>query len=72
MDRKLIAVAVSTALGLPMAADAVEGSFSGHINRAVVLVNQDGNDNDGHCSTLTTTLPSLASVSRVVEISTTV
>jgi predicted porin len=47
MDRKLIAVAVSTALGLPMAADAVEFSTSGHINRAVLLVNQDGNANDG-------------------------
>ena len=38
MDRKLIAVAVSTALGLPMAADAVEGSASGHVNAAIVKV----------------------------------
>ena len=47
MERKLIAVAVSSALGLPMAADAVEGSVSGHVNRAVVVVNQDGSENDG-------------------------
>ena len=38
MDRKLIAVAVSTALGLPMAADAVEGSASGHVNASIVKV----------------------------------
>lgn len=47
MERKLIAVAVSTALGLPMAADAVEGSVSGHINRAVVVVDQSGHASDG-------------------------
>jgi len=47
MERKLIAVAVSTALGLPMAADAVEGSVSGHVNRALVLVDQNGDPNDG-------------------------
>ena len=47
MEKKLIAVAVSTALGLPMAADAVEGSFSGHVNRAVVVVDHDGYDMDG-------------------------
>ena len=38
MERKLIAIAVSTALGLPMAADAVEGSVSGHVNAAIVKV----------------------------------
>ena len=47
MERKLIAVAVSTALGLPMAAYAVDGSVSGHVNRAVVLETQDGNPDDG-------------------------
>ena len=45
MDRKLIAVAVSSALVLPMAAQAVEFSVSGHINRAIISV--DGGDNDG-------------------------
>ena len=48
MEKKLIAVAVSTALGLPMAADAVESSVSGHINRALVVVDQDGYMNDGN------------------------
>ena len=38
MERKLIAIAVSTALGLPMAAGAVEGSVSGHVNAAIVKV----------------------------------
>ena len=38
MERKLIAIAVSTALGLPMAAVAVEGSVSGHVNAAIVKV----------------------------------
>ena len=33
MERKLIAIAVATGLGLPMAADAVEGSASGHRER---------------------------------------
>ena len=47
MERKLIAVAVSTALGLPLAANAVEFAASGHINRAVVVVNQTDNANDG-------------------------
>ena len=45
MERKLIAVAVSSALALPMAAQAVEFSVSGHINRALVSV--DGGANDG-------------------------
>ena len=47
MERKLIAAAVSSALALPMAAQAIEFSVSGHVNRAIVLENQDGNDNDG-------------------------
>lgn len=38
MERKLIAVAVATAMGLPMAAVAVEGSVSGHVNMAIVKV----------------------------------
>ena len=45
MERKLIAAAVSSALALPLAAQAVEFSVSGHINRAVISV--DGGDNDG-------------------------
>ena len=45
MERKLIAAAVSSALALPMAAQAVEFSVSGHINRAIVSV--DGGANDG-------------------------
>ena len=45
MDRKLITVAVSTALGLPMAAGAVEFSVSGHVNAAAVVV--DGGSHDG-------------------------
>ena len=45
MERKLIAAAVSSALALPMAAQAVEFSVSGHINRAIISV--DGGDNDG-------------------------
>lgn len=48
MERKLIAVAVSTALGLPMAADAVEFSASGMVNRAIIIAdggkNADGTD----------------------------
>lgn len=46
MERKLIAVAVSSALGLPLAAHAVEGSVSGHVNRAIISVD-DGGTNDG-------------------------
>ena len=41
MERKLITVAVATALGLPMAAIAVEGSVSGHVNMAIVKVDDD-------------------------------
>lgn len=47
MERKLIAVAVSTALGLPMAAQAVEFSASGHVNRAIISVDGTGADSDG-------------------------
>ena len=42
---RLIAAAVSSALALPMAAQAVEFSVSGHINRAIVSV--DGGTNNG-------------------------
>ena len=45
MERKLIAAAVSSALALPMAAQAVEFEVSGHVNRAVILVD-DGSEND--------------------------
>lgn len=47
MERKLIAAAVSSALVLPMAAQAVEFKVSGHVNRALILEDQDGNANDG-------------------------
>ena len=47
MERKLIAAAVSSALALPIAAQAIEFSVSGHVNRALVLEDQDGNPNDG-------------------------
>ena len=47
MERKLIAAAVSSALVLPMAAEAVEFSVSGHVNRAVIVVDQDGYSEDG-------------------------
>ena len=46
MERKLIAAAVSSALALPMAAQAVEFSVSGHINRAIISVDGGGNDGD--------------------------
>ena len=50
MERKLIAVAVSSALALPMAAQAVEFSASGHINRAIISVDGGGASNmpDAH------------------------
>ena len=47
MERKLIAAAVSSALALPMAAQAIEFSVSGHVNRALVLEDQEGNALDG-------------------------
>ena len=47
MERKLIAVAVTSALAVPMAAQAVEFAASGHINRAVVVVDKDKDPNDG-------------------------
>ena len=48
MERKLIAAAVSSALAVPMAAQAVEYSASGHVNRAVIAVDghPDYDDND--------------------------
>ena len=48
MERKLIAVAVSTALGLPLAANAVEVAVSGQVNRSVVVLDQSGNAMDGN------------------------
>ena len=47
MERKLIAAAVSSALALPLAAQAVEFSVSGHVNRAIISVDGTGADNDG-------------------------
>ena len=47
MERKLIAAAVSSALALPMAAQAIDFNVSGHVNRAIVLEDQDGNAEDG-------------------------
>ena len=52
MERKLIAAAVSSALALPLAAQAVEFAVSGHINRAMISVDgggpsgMDANDGD--------------------------
>ena len=46
MERKLIAAAVSSALALPMAAQAVEFSVSGHVNRAIISVDGRGFNND--------------------------
>ncbi|MDE0371526.1 MAG: porin, partial [Rhodospirillales bacterium] len=45
MERKIIAAAVSSALALPMAAQAVEFSVSGQVNRAIISV--DGGADDG-------------------------
>lgn len=45
MNRKLLAVVVSGALVVPMAAQAVDFSVSGHIARAITVTDNDG-DND--------------------------
>ena len=42
MNRKLLVAVVSGALALPMAAQGVEISASGHINRALVFTDKDG------------------------------
>lgn len=47
MERKLIAAAVSGALALPMAAQAVEFAASGHVNRAIMSVDGTGAPNEG-------------------------
>ena len=47
MERKLIAAAVSSALALPMAAQAVEVSPYGQINRAIISVDGTGDATDG-------------------------
>ena len=47
MERKLIAAAVSSALALPMAAQAVEFSASGQINRAIVSIDGGGSSKAG-------------------------
>ena len=53
MERKLIAVAVSSALALPMAAQAVEVSPYGQINRAIISVDGTGDAPMATCSTRT-------------------
>ena len=45
MDKKLVAVAVASALSIPMAAHAVKYSASGQVNRAVMVMD-DGVDSD--------------------------
>ena len=45
MERKLVAAAVATALGVPMAADAVELKASGHVNAAIVVQQTDDDSN---------------------------
>ena len=45
MQSTLVATAVSSALALPLAAQAVEFSVSGQVNRVIISV--DGQDNDG-------------------------
>ena len=47
MQRKLVAAAVSSALALPMTAQAVEFAVSGHVNRAILSVdNHPSGDDD--------------------------
>lgn len=48
MNRKLLAVVVSGALAVPMAAQAVDFSVSGHIARAIVVTNDDGDTEVSH------------------------
>jgi len=45
MNKKLLAVAISSALAAPMAAQAIEASVSGHVNRAIMFVD-DGTASD--------------------------
>jgi len=45
MNKKLLAVAISSALAAPMAAQAIEASLSGHVNRAITFVD-DGQASD--------------------------
>lgn len=47
MEKKLVAAAVTSALAASMAAQAVEFAASGHINRAVVVVDKDKDPKDG-------------------------
>ena len=47
MEKKLIAAAVSSVLAVPMAAQAVEFAVSGHVNRAVIILDQEGHPEDG-------------------------
>jgi hypothetical protein len=45
MNKKLLAVAITSALAVPMAAQAVSFKISGHVNRAIMFAD-DGNDSD--------------------------
>ena len=47
MDKKLIAVAAASALALPMAAHALEGSVSGHIGRMITHVDGQNEAENG-------------------------
>ncbi len=47
MDKKLIAVAVTGALALPMSAQALEGSVSGHIGRTITFVDAENEAEEG-------------------------
>ncbi len=47
MDKKLIAVAVASALALPMSAQALEGSVSGHIGRTITFVDGENEAKEG-------------------------
>jgi len=45
MNKKLLAIAISSALAAPMAAQAIEASVSGHVNRAIIFLD-DGEASD--------------------------
>lgn len=45
MNKKLLAIAISSALAVPMAAQAVAFKVGGHVNRAIMFAD-DGNDSD--------------------------
>ena len=45
MNKKLLAVAIASAMAAPIGASAIEASVSGHVNR-VILFADDGFDSD--------------------------